>query len=38
MNSCVVMLMITSEQRVMSLITLSRSCPYYLWIDGCPDL
>jgi len=32
------MLMITSEQQVTSLVTLSRSCPYSLWTDGCSDL
>ena len=27
----------TSEQRIASLVSLSRWCPYYLWTDGCSD-
>jgi len=34
----IVMLMITSKQRVTSLVTLSRSCPYYLSTNECSDL
>jgi len=30
--------MTISEQRIVSLVSLSQSCPaYHLLIDGCPD-
>jgi len=27
----------TSKQRIVCLVSLNWLCPYYFWIDGCPN-